>query len=93
MWESIIEAAASNGLWALLFVGLLVYLLQDSKKREEKYTKTIESLSECLHIVEEMQTDVKSILSKVINTAVTKIITKKKTEDTKSQEKESDKAA
>ena len=93
MWESIIEAAASNGLWALLFVGLLVYLLQDSKKREEKDTKTIESLSECLHIVEEMQTDVKSILSKVINTAVTKIITKKKTEDTKSQEKESDKAA
>lgn len=94
MWESIIEAAASNGLWALLFVGLLVYLLQDSKKREEKYTKTIESLSDCLHTVEEIQTDVKSILSKVIGTAVTKIITKKKAEEIKSQETDSsDKAA
>lgn len=76
MWESIIEAAASNGLWALLFVGLLVYLLQDSKKREEKYTKTIESLSECLNTVEDIQTDVKSILSKIIGTAVTKVIKK-----------------
>jgi hypothetical protein len=76
MWESIIEAAASNGLWALLFVGLLVYLLQDSKKREEKYTKTIESLSECLNTVEDIQADVKSILSKIIGTAVTKVIKK-----------------
>lgn len=79
MWESIIEAAASNGLWALLFVGLLVYILQDSKKREEKYTKTIESLSEGLETVEEIKTDVKSILSKIIS-GVLKGSSKKKAE-------------
>ena len=27
MWEQIIEAAAANGIWAMLFVGLLIYLL------------------------------------------------------------------
>ena len=81
MWESIIEAAASNGLWALLFVGLLAYLLQDSKKREEKYTKTIESLSDCLSTVEDIQTDVKSILSKIIGTAVTKLVKKSAPKD------------
>ncbi len=82
MWENIIEAAASNGLWALLFVGLLTYLLQDSKKREEKYTKTIEGLSDCLKTVEEIKTDVKSILTKIVSAALEKVNAKK----TKSKE-------
>ncbi|NCA67833.1 MAG: bacteriocin [Clostridia bacterium] len=79
MWESIIEAAAANGLWSLLFVGLLVYLLQDSRKREEKYTKTIESLSTCLEAVEDIKLDVKSILSKIVNSALNKPTTNKDT--------------
>ena len=49
MWEQIMEYAAANGIWALLFLALLIYQLKDSKKREEKYTATITSLTEGLN--------------------------------------------
>lgn len=55
MWEKLLEIAATNGIWALLFVVLLVYLLQDSKKREDKYQKTIETLTERLEVVAEIK--------------------------------------
>lgn len=55
MWDKVLEIAATNGIWAVLFVVLLVYLLQDSKKREDKYQKTIETLTERLEIVAEIK--------------------------------------
>ena len=49
MWEDILNIVISNGIFATLFVGLLLYLLKDSSKREDKYTNTINSLNENLY--------------------------------------------
>ena len=43
MWEKIFTMAISNGIFACLFVALLVYELKDSRTREKKYQKTITS--------------------------------------------------
>lgn len=46
MWQDILNIVISNGIFAVLFVCLLSYLLKDSSKREQKYTDLIEDLSE-----------------------------------------------
>jgi len=69
MWEvSILEAAFNNGIWAVLFVGLMVYILKDAAKREKKYCelneesqKIIKSLAEDLSVVRDMKKDIKCI--------------------------------
>ena len=68
MWEQIMEYAASNGIWALLFLALLIYQLKDSKKREEKYTATINSLTEGLSALEGIKQDIKSIIDTIDST-------------------------
>jgi len=78
MWDKIVEYMASNGVWALLFLGLLVYQLQDSKKREEKYTATIASLTEGLNALEGIKQDIKNIIDS-IDSAAQGIFGKKKT--------------
>ncbi len=68
MWEQIMEYAAANGIWALLFLALLIYQLKDSKKREEKYTATITSLTEGLNALEGIKQDIKSIIDTIDST-------------------------
>ena len=68
MWDQIVEYMAANGVWALLFLGLLVYQLKDSKKREEKYTATITSLTEGLNALEGIKQDIKSIIDTIDST-------------------------
>ena len=46
MWEEIFNLALSNGLWAVLFLGLLAYVLRDSRRRERKYQATVDALIE-----------------------------------------------
>lgn len=58
MWEEIFNLALNNGLWAVLFLALLIYQLKDSKTREQKYQKTISELSETLLKVEEIDENV-----------------------------------
>ena len=58
MWEKIVDLAVTNGLWAVMFLGLLVYLLKDSRTREIKYQNTISSLNKSLNIVEDIKDDV-----------------------------------
>lgn len=70
MWEEIFNLALNNGLWAVLFLILLVYVLKDSKSREAKYQETIETLAESLEIIHEVREDVQEIkntLTKRIN--------------------------
>lgn len=62
MWESILSSALANGLWAALFVGLMLYVLKDTAKREKNYQDmerenqtVIKSLSESLRIVNEIK--------------------------------------
>ncbi len=61
MWEDVLNLAIGNGLWAVLFVILLCYVLKDSRAREKKYQELIDALSESLNIVKEVQDDVRDI--------------------------------
>jgi len=91
MWEQIMQSAASNGIWALLFLALLVYQLQDSKKREEKYTATITNLTEGLNALEGIKQDIKNIIDAIDSTVKLgeSFFTKKKS--SKGTEEKSDK--
>ena len=51
MWEEILNLALNNGLWAVLFLGLLIYQLRDSRNREQKYQETIYELNKTLNKV------------------------------------------
>jgi len=61
MWEEIFKLALSNGIWAVLFVGLLVYQLKDSAKREKKYQETIAKLNSHLDSVMDIKEEIKEI--------------------------------
>ena len=61
MWEQIINLAISNGLFAVLFLGLLVYQLKDSRNREKRYQDTIVRLGNALEIVQSVKNDVEYI--------------------------------
>lgn len=58
IWNEIISIVVSNGVFAILFVGLFVYQLKDSSKRELKYQKTIEELTKHLSTLEEVKRDI-----------------------------------
>ena len=68
MWQNIMELALTNGLWSALFVGLLVYELRDSSKREKKYQETIQKLNTHLEIVNDIKEEVKELRNAVLST-------------------------
>ena len=61
MWEQIFNLAISNGLFAVLFLGLLIYQLKDSRSRENRYQETIARLGNALDIVQSVKHDVEEI--------------------------------
>lgn len=61
MWEEILQIAISNGIWAVLFVALLIYQLKDSAQREVKYQQTIEVLTQKYEVVEDIKQDIDEI--------------------------------
>ena len=61
MWSDVFNIAITNGIFACLFVALLVYTLKDSRKRESKYQNIIDSLSSRLNTVDEIKNDVAEI--------------------------------
>ena len=78
MWQEIFNLALNNGLWAVLFLALLIYQLKDSKSREQKYQQTIFELNKTLNKVNridenvtnlnESSDDVKENIGKLENT-------------------------
>ena len=64
MWEEVLEKVATSGIFAVLFVSLLCYLLQDSRKREAKYQKIIETLTDRLEVVEDIKESVDRLSQK-----------------------------
>lgn len=83
MWEQIFNLAISNGLFAVLFLGLFIYQLKDSRSREQKYQETIEKLGNSLEIVKHVKEDVEEIKSKLNNSKITtkKVKVEKKDEE------------
>lgn len=61
MWQDILDLAIKNGLWAVLFLGLLIFVLKDSKQREKKYQDTIKDLTDHLGIVHEIKKEVEEV--------------------------------
>lgn len=61
MWEEIIRLAVQSGIFAVLFCALLVYVLKDSRKREQKYQHIIQSLSTSLTALTQVQAELESV--------------------------------
>ena len=61
MWQEIFNLAVNNGLWAVLFLVLLFYVLRDSRVREKKYQDTIKDLTDHLGIVHEIKKEVEEV--------------------------------
>ncbi len=61
MWETLLQAAASNGVWAVMFCSLLIYQLKDSRAREKKYQATIRQLGDGLQAVRELDEKIENI--------------------------------
>lgn len=66
MWEEIFNLALNNGLWAVLFLGLLIYQLKDSRVREQKYQNTINELSKTLNKVNEIDENVVNLSKNIV---------------------------
>lgn len=68
MEERIIDMAATQGIWALLFVAMIFYVMKAQEKRdlrqeerEKNYQSIISSLTDKLNIVEGIKVDVAHI--------------------------------
>ena len=62
MEAEIIKLAASQGLWSVLFVALLFYVLKHNEKREERLMICLEKLTQDVGDIRE---DVKDLKGKV----------------------------
>lgn len=61
MWDNVLNVAADNGIWALMFCALLIYQLKDSRAREKKYQATIHQLSLGLQSVRSLDDKIEKI--------------------------------
>ena len=83
MWTEIANLAISNGIFAALFVALLLYTLKDTANREKKYTETIKKLSNQLDVV----TDIKKSVDKFAEKLEIQTKAKNSTENKKAKPK------
>ena len=65
MESTILDAALSQGIWAVLAVFLLVYIVKENEKRDAKqeereknYQKIIEQLTEKFSVLDEVRTGI-----------------------------------
>ena len=60
-WSELVKIVVSNGIFAVLFVYLLLYILKDSQKRENAYRKTIDDLAEHVSAIEDVKEEVEEL--------------------------------
>ncbi len=65
MENEVLQLAASQGLWAVMFVGLLFYVLKENSSREEKFQDIISNLTERLDVLDILKKDVDEIKEKL----------------------------
>ena len=53
MDQAILKLIVSQGIFAVLFVYLLYYVLKENSKRETNYQQIVNELSKCLPSIEE----------------------------------------
>lgn len=61
MWKLVL----TQGIFAVLFVYLFLYMLKDSKEREIKYQTTIDKLTDKIGVVDTIKDDVEEIKNKL----------------------------
>ena len=74
MEEKILEIASTNGIWAMLTIFLIFYILKAQEKRDQrqeerefKYQNIISNLTEKFNLVEDVKKDVEDIKKYVFN--------------------------
>jgi len=73
MEETMLAAAVKEGIWAVCFVALLIYVIRENKAREKAYQKTISALHtevighacENLRLTEGISQDVDNLDNKI----------------------------
>ncbi len=65
MDNEILLMIAKSGVFAVLFVLLLFYVLKDSRYREQNYQKLVNTLTKELGAVMDIEQDVKEIITQV----------------------------
>lgn len=69
MEEKITDLAVQQGIWAVLFVALLFFVLNENSKRESKYQDIISKLTDKFQCIEEglncIKEDVKEVKDKI----------------------------
>ena len=70
--QALIEAATTQGIWALLFVSLFLYTIKNNEKlvekqdkREENYQKLLSDMTEKYAVVEDIRNSVDEIQKKM----------------------------
>lgn len=78
MEQTLLETAATQGIWVLLFVSLFLYTMKNNEKlvekqdkREEAYRKMLTDLTEKYEILKDVQMCVQNIQTKVENIRTT----------------------
>lgn len=61
IWSVILSLVSESGVWAMLFVSLLIILIKSNNKREEKYQNIIDKLGNSLKKVEAIKEDVEDL--------------------------------
>lgn len=81
METTVMNVAVSHGIWAVLAVFLLVYIVKSNEKRDEKqeereknYQSVIEKLTEKLEILHQVQSDLSEIKEKLLTSAPSVIL-------------------
>lgn len=64
MEDELIKIVTSQGIWAVLSVFLIFYILKAQEKREDNYQKIISELTEELKIISQSNKNVKKLLPK-----------------------------
>ncbi|MBV7275468.1 BhlA/UviB family holin-like peptide [Clostridium thailandense] len=69
MENKILDLAMQQGIWAVLFVALLFFVLNENSKREAKYQEIISKLTDKFQRIEEgldcIKEDVKEVKDKI----------------------------
>lgn len=63
IWSMILSLVSESGVWAMLFLALLIILIKSNNEREQKYQNIIDKLGNSLKKVEEIKEDVEDLKS------------------------------
>ncbi len=65
MEQSIIKLILSQGIFAVLFVYLLLYVLKENSNRENNYQKIVTELSNSIPAIEQKLDDINNKIEKI----------------------------